>query len=130
MTQKIKFIVLTILILFALAASTMILLRRALVNDMELTYRLITKTQFQCPDGMTESIERCGKAGYMRFCKKGEVSHGPWTAWESQYKNIEGEYKNGKQHGLWTVWNRDGSKYRIMEYREGTEIRNEIIPSH
>lgn len=130
MFYKIKLTALAILILLALGASTIFLLRRLLVNDMEATYRLITKIQFQCPDGTTETIERWREAGYMRFCKKGEVNDGPWTAWEAQYKNINGEYKKGRKHGIWVWWNKDDSKYRVIEYREGTEIRNEISPSH
>ncbi len=66
----------------------------------------------------------------MRFCKRGEVNDGPWTAWEAQHKNIDGEYKNGKQQGLWTWWNKDGSKHGVIEYQEGIEIRNEMPQSH
>ncbi|HEY7533368.1 MAG TPA: hypothetical protein VH681_11385 [Nitrospiraceae bacterium] len=63
----------------------------------------------------------------MRFCRKGKVNEGPWTAWEDKYKNIDGEYKNGREHGIWVWWNKDGTKYRAFEYREGIEIRNEVL---
>ena len=130
MFDKIKLIGLIVLIFVGVGVSTMFLLRRVLVDDMEATYRLVTRIQFQCPDGTTEAIERWGKTGYMRFCKKGEVNDGPWTAWEAQYRNIDGQYQNGKKHGIWTWWNKDGSKYRIIEYREGTETRNELLQTH
>jgi hypothetical protein len=128
--NKIHVIVLVFLIILALGVSTLLLLRRLLVDDMEATYRMITGIQFQCPDGTTDTIDRWGKAGYMRFCQRGEVKDGPWTAWETQYKNVEGEYKYGRKHGSWIWWNKNGSKHRVIEYREGAEIRDEIPQSH
>ncbi len=80
MSYTIKLVALFFLILLALVVSTMSLHRRAIVEDINAPHRLITRTQFQCPDGTTDTIEGWGKAGYMRFCKNGGVNDGPWMA--------------------------------------------------
>jgi antitoxin component YwqK of YwqJK toxin-antitoxin module len=34
----------------------------------------------------------------------------PWTFWYADdQKEWEGKYKNGKEEGLWTYWNKGGS---------------------
>ncbi len=73
---------------------------------MDATYRLITRAQFECPDGTTDMIERWGKVGYMRFCKRGNVNDGPWMAWEAQYKKIE------RIQGRENTWIMDGMEQR------------------
>ena len=39
-------------------------------------------------------------------------------------KRIEVNYKNGMQHGLWTIWNKDGKKWRESNWIEGKRVEN------
>ena len=32
---------------------------------------------------------------------------------------IEGNYKDGKEDGKWTFYNKDGSIYKVEEYKDG-----------
>ncbi len=125
--KKAKLLVLILLGIPTLWVAAVFLVSRLTTSGLDATYREITRAEFECPKGSTEGIERWGNAGYMRFCKQGGIMHGPWMAWEAQRLNIQGEYREGKQHGLWTFWNSDGSKYKIIEYRNGFEIREEVL---
>lgn len=122
---KAKFIVLLLAISALGIAAFTFLIPWFISGNMKATFKLITQEEFHCPVGTTDAIERWGKAGYMRFCQKGDLKHGPWMGWENQYKNIQGEYREGKEHGLWVVWSKDGSQFKTIEYRDGAEIRQQ-----
>jgi antitoxin component YwqK of YwqJK toxin-antitoxin module len=49
----------------------------------------------------------------------------PWTFWcADDQKEWEGKYKNGKEEGLWTSWDEDGSIYYPFSgiYKDGKNI--------
>ena len=39
-------------------------------------------------------------------------------------KRIEVNYKDGMQHGLWTIWNKDGKKWRESNWIEGKRVED------
>lgn len=82
------------------------------------------KVPFSCPEGFEEKRERWSKLGYSRTCNPSK--DGKWEAWDNGYKNIEGFYKNGQEDGKWVWYNKDGSVYRIVEYKNGKEISNQL----
>lgn len=88
--KEAKFILFLFLAILALGFGAAFLVPWLLVRDMDKTFRLITRAEFHCPAGTTEALDRWGKAGYMRFCGKGEVKHGPWMAWEAHTKTLKG----------------------------------------
>jgi antitoxin component YwqK of YwqJK toxin-antitoxin module len=46
---------------------------------------------------------------------------GHWTTWHKNgQKDAEGDYKNGKEEGLWTYWY-DGQKSREATFKNGKE---------
>ena len=66
-----------------------------------------------------------GINGQERYCEP--LKNGPWEAWEGGYKAIQGGYRNGKEHGTWTWYHKDGRTYRIIEYDNGIEVSNRIV---
>ena len=96
---------------------------------MKKTLDLLQQYPLICPKGSESAIERWSKFGYSRYCVLNGNKHGPWEAWESQYKYIDGLYNNGKKDGKWTWHNKDGS-YRIVNYKEGLELNSNIFTIH
>jgi len=41
--------------------------------------------------------------------------------WENGNKSMEGSYKNGKRTGQWTAWYSDGEIWSTGEYKDGLE---------
>lgn len=41
--------------------------------------------------------------------------------WDNGGKSMEGEYKNGNRNGIWTAWYKDGTIWSTGEYNEGVE---------
>lgn len=89
------------------------------------TYQAIKNSSFECPEGLTEKIERWGENGYSRSCADSQNSK--WEAWERGYKNIDGEYVNGRKNGKWIWFHPSGKIYREIYYDQGTEVSNNII---
>jgi antitoxin component YwqK of YwqJK toxin-antitoxin module len=96
-------------------------------TDMNKTLTLLQQNPLLCPEGSEATIERWSELGYSRYCLSDGKKHGHWEAWESQYKNIDGSYKDGIQDGKWIVYNKDGSIYRIINYKEGLELSDKIL---
>lgn len=78
------------------------------------------KNEFTCPEGTELKIERWSKLGYSRICTP--LKHGKWEAWSEGYKNIDGNFINGEEDGIWVWYNKDGSVYKKIEYNQGKEI--------
>ena len=74
---------------------------------------------FECGEGMSESTEAWAAAGKAKGCLKGEERHGRWLFWEEGYVNLEGFYRVGVKHGVWTVFNQDGSAFVRLSFEDG-----------
>jgi len=97
-------------------------------GEMESTRIAILKSEHECPKGAVESVERWGQWGYSRFCLKDGKENGKWVGWEKQHKVIEGNYRQGKKHGLWTWFDDEGRVTRTIQYVDGVDI-GETTPS-
>ncbi len=85
----------------------------------------IQKYNLNCSEGSVVNIERWGKNGYSKSCIG--ATNGRWIAWENGYKNIEGEYLEGKENGKWIWFHKNGAVYREVTYDHGNETKNIII---
>ena len=79
-------------------------------------------SEFVCPEGTEEKWEYWSEGGNSRSCVP--PKHGKWEAWNNGYKNIDGYYEDGKEHGTWFFYNPDGSVKFQIEYDMGVEISN------
>ncbi|MEK6538361.1 MAG: hypothetical protein AABZ46_04460 [Nitrospirota bacterium] len=119
--------ILIVIAIIVIVYYVLLILRTKLYrNYMAATKKAMLAVEFTCPEGGHEVIQRWGEAGYMRYCVKNNEKHGRSEAWEGKLR-IAGNYQHGKEHGRWTVYNEDGSIYRIIEYDSGKEISNKII---
>jgi len=74
---------------------------------------------FECGEDMRESTQVWSKAGKAKGCVKDDERHGRWLFWEEGYVNLEGFYRDGVKHGLWTVFHEDGSAFVRLSFEEG-----------
>ena len=74
---------------------------------------------FECGGGLSESTQVWSKAGKAKGCVKDDERHGRWLFWEEGYVNLEGFYRNGVKHGLWTVFHQDGSAFVRLSFENG-----------
>ena len=51
--------------------------------------------------------------------------HGLSTQWyENGQKQMEGNWKDGNMHGLWISWNEDGTELFRFTYKDGEPVEN------
>lgn len=124
MVKIFSYILISIVTIVIIYYLVMMLITKSIRNDMAATKEAILDTKHICPEGSHEVIERWSEVGYAWYCVKDNEKHGQWMAWEKQRLHIVGNYQYGKKHGRWTVYNDDGSIYRITEYDNGHVIRD------
>ena len=78
------------------------------------------RSTFECPTGTEVTTRGWSEAGYLRYCEP--KKNGPWETWASGYRNIKGEYKNGKEHGVGYWFNRDGTIQTTVVYDNGSKV--------
>ncbi len=81
--------------------------------------KAMLEENLECPDGSIAQIERwggVGENGWSYSCKK---RHGKFTVWLGESKVIEGFFVEGKEHGTWTYWDKNGNKTKAIEYNQG-----------
>lgn len=84
------------------------------------TWNAMKESAFDCPPGTAITIRGWSKAGYMRYCEP--KKNGPWEAWSEGYRQIQGEYENGKENGTWCWFNRNGSIQNTVIYDSGNKL--------
>ncbi len=63
----------------------------------------------------------------MRYCiSKNRKKYGRWEVWEYQRLKIEGNYLEGKKHGKWIWWDKNGTSYKTIEYEDGVEVHAHV----
>jgi antitoxin component YwqK of YwqJK toxin-antitoxin module len=123
----IRNVVILFALLVALYYGLLISHAKIVQKEMTATKSVMLTEEHSCPDGAEEVIQRWSEVGYSRYCIKDGQKEGKSVAWEGQRLHIEGNYKNGKEEGLWKVYNDDGSVYRLTEYRDGIEVSDKIL---
>jgi len=88
------------------------------------TWGAMKASNFECPPGMDVRTEGWSKLGVSRTCSS--PRHGKWEAWSDGYKNIDGFYEHGKEHGVWIFYNKDGSISKKIEYKRGVEVTSDV----
>ncbi len=84
------------------------------------TWEAMQNSPFSCPPGTEVTYRNWAENGRQRYCEK--VKEGPWEAWMSGYKWVQGNYKDGKEHGEWVRFNKDGTVRETTTYENGVEI--------
>jgi hypothetical protein len=87
------------------------------------TWKAMDDTSFTCPPGTDVTTRGWSKSGYMRYCEP--KKNGPWEAWSEGYRHIQGEYKNGKEHGTWRWFSPNGTIEKTIVYDGGNIISEE-----
>ena len=95
-------------------------------HSQNVTYEAIKNVTLECGLGTKQTIEGWSKAGLSVSCRKGEIIHGPWQAWQAGRLVIKGEFTSGQRSGTWLVYSNEGTLYRTIEYKRGKEISNVI----
>ncbi|QKK11180.1 MAG: hypothetical protein HND59_05765 [Pseudomonadota bacterium] len=83
------------------------------------TWDAMQKQAFNCPEGTEVTYRGWSENGRMRYCEPSK--NGAWEAWMSGYKWVQGTYINGKEHGEWLWFNKDGSVSKRIIYVYGVE---------
>ena len=107
------------------AFSTLYLLVVGMVSSIantstQETWEKMKASPFQCPVGTEVTYRGWSENGNLRYCEP--VINGPWEAWMSGYKWVEGSYLNGKQHGQWQWFNESGVVIKVVLYSHGKEV--------
>jgi antitoxin component YwqK of YwqJK toxin-antitoxin module len=73
-------------------------------------------------DGIWENFYKSGKKSQERHYKDGKQV-GVHTCWDRNgNKEREMPYKDGKKHGIWFVWNEDGTVEEEKLYDNGVDV--------
>jgi hypothetical protein len=85
------------------------------------TWEAMNQTDLKCPSGTEVTSRGWSKAGYTRYCEP--KKNGPWEAWSGGYRQIQGEYRNGLEHGRWIWFNEDGTIQSTIVYENGEPVQ-------
>lgn len=100
----------------------MYLLSTNVTTSSNETWNAMQKSPFDCPKGTEITYHGWSENGQLRYCEP--VKNGPWEAWMSGYKHVQGTYKNGQKDGKWIWFNKDGSVNKTIFYENGIEQQN------
>lgn len=92
-------------------------------SSARMTWYNMHKEEFKCPDGTDITYRGWSEGGRQRYCEP--VKNGPWEAWMSGYKWVEGSYKSGKKHGVWKWFDESGNVTKSIRYANGKELQAE-----
>lgn len=84
------------------------------------TWVAMEKNALACSPETEATTRGCSEAGYLRYCEP--KKNGPWEAWANGYRQVQGEYRDGKEHGTWRWFNRDGSIQTTVVYDNGKKL--------
>jgi len=69
--------------------------------------------KLNCPAPAVAEFQAWGKSGTQHVCK---IKHGPFVAWEGGYVHVRGQYENGKEAGVWSWYDKNGSVVKKIDY--------------
>jgi hypothetical protein len=74
-----------------------------------------------CPSGTTQKVKNRPTMRAVFCADEAGLKQGPSTVWYGRGKKAkaEGQYRDGKRHGKWTDWHKNGMKRSESEYRDG-----------
>lgn len=85
------------------------------------TKHVLANYTLQCGKNSIEERDVWSKLGIAIFCKKENVQHGIWEAWDGGYMHISGNYIQGKKHGTWKYYNAYGEQWGEKQFSHGEE---------
>jgi hypothetical protein len=92
----------------------------SVTSSAEKTWKNMKASPFRCPEGTEVTYRGWSENGSLWYCEP--VKNGPWEAWMSGYKWVEGNYLNGKKDGKWCWLNEEGEVTKTVSYDQGIEI--------
>ena len=75
--------------------------------------------------GWTKRMYDDGKLGYLKQYKDGKPDGAYYNYWQSNgQKWIEGNFKDGKEVGIWVFYNKDGTVSSRHTYKDGEVVKD------
>lgn len=119
MTNSLKYVAYVIGGLSVAYLLIMSLISYSMTSTSQKTWDVMKSNPLECPPGTKLTYRGWSENGTQRYCEA--LKNGPWEAWMSGYKWVQGTYKNGKEHGEWLWFNKDGSVSKRIIYVNGVE---------
>jgi len=116
----VKYIAYTIGAVSTLYLLVMGVVSTVLTTSSQETWEKMKASPFQCPPGTEVTYRGWSENGNLRYCEPDK--NGPWEAWMSGYKWVDGGYLNGKKHGQWRWFNEEGEVIKVVHYNHGQEV--------
>lgn len=88
-------------------------------NQLDKTLVAISSSEFNCPSGFKEKIERVESSVYSKICVN--IAQGKREVWKDGYKHIDSFYENGKKHGMWKYYDSKGGVTKEIKYEHGVQ---------
>ena len=76
-------------------------------------YEVLSKESVSCEPPARMEIQSWGKNGLSRSCK---LQSGPFLAAENGYVHFRGQYKAGKEVGIWRWYDKEGNIVKEIDY--------------
>ena len=111
----------------AIYIGTVFYLVKKMEYEIKATKEILLRLDHPCPQGTKDVVLGGGKTGAVRYCEKDGAKHGKFVRWDRQKPVLEGYFNEGRKHGIWKTFHRDGRIYRVTEYKNGIEISDKII---
>jgi len=83
--------------------------------NYKINYNLIENENLKCPPPAIPHVPRYRKSGVFLICK---FSDGPFVAVDKGHVSVRGQYKAGRQVGLWESYDKDGNAVNSTYYLE------------
>ncbi len=81
-------------------------------------YELLNNERVLCPPPGNMEVQPWGKNGLSRSCI---VKSGPFVAAEDGYVHLRGQYKAGKQVGIWRWYDKQGNLVKEIDYSANSQ---------
>jgi len=117
-----KYIAYTIGALSTLYLLVMGIFTTSINSSSQETWKNMNSSSFNCPAGTEVTHRGWSENGTLRYCEP--VKNGPWEAWMSGYKQVEGSYLHGKKQGQWRWFNKAGEITNTITYNNGVEVKS------
>lgn len=84
-------------------------------SKSNLDYEVLSSQELNCPEGWRAEYGDWGEKGLMYYC---QMKNGPVIMAEYGHIAIKGQYKMGKEIGLWQWFDKNGNVTRSEYYAE------------
>lgn len=80
------------------------------------TRELVETMPLNCPSNTVRASRPWGKAGWMAYCGKGGILHGPWIAAEGGRLVLRGNFEEGRPAGVLELYDEEGEVEKRVSY--------------